>query len=246
MSRLHLVVTAFILLAAGAPLVADPESREKIGEVQGKPVYRDEIRSKTKSAIATELHVLFARPAAAKYRKRHKAEIEPTEAELAAAQEVFDRQHAERIRDELPELREKRARIEEQLKAKDLSAEQREKLEHEREFLDLQSKPPGRMFASFMLKNWKFQKHLYDTYGGGRILWQQAGLEAYDANRKWLEDLEANGEFKITDPKLRTAFYEYWNSQDGSPFLTEDPERIRKEFLEPEWAPAAKAKPDAK
>jgi len=245
MSRL-LSAVAFTLLAVAAPLLADLAPREKIGESLGKPVYRDDIKSKTKQEVETELHVLFTRPAAAKYRKQHKAEVEPTEDELAAAQELFDRQHAERIQGELPQLREKRAKIEDQLKSKELTEEHREKLEDDREFLDLQMRPPGRMFARFMLNNWKFQKHLYDTYGGGRILWQQGGLEAYDANRKWLEDLEAKGEFQITDETLRTLFYKYWNSQDGSPFLTEDAERIRKEFLEPEWLPAAKPKPDAK
>jgi hypothetical protein len=88
-----------------------------------------------------------------------------------------------------------------------------------------------------LLKGWKFQKHLYERYGGGRILWQQGGLEAFDAFHKWLQALEKEGKFRISDPKLRGLFYEYWTTMDHGSFMTDDRERIRTEFLEPEWRP---------
>lgn len=240
-----IVANSFAQPAAAAESAPPLPGREKIGEALGKPVYRDEIRSKKKQEMTAELYRLFARPAVARYREKHKAEIEPTETELTAAQKALDREHAERTKDERPQLLEKQREIQEQLKSRDLTDEVRRKLNHEQSLIDLRLKPPGRMFARFVLNNWKFQKHLYDTYGGGRILWQQAGLEAYDANRKWLEDLEAKGEFKITDAALRGTFYEYWTSQDGSPFLIEDPERIRKEFLEPTWSPKVNPRRDS-
>lgn len=96
-------------------------------------------------------------------------------------------------------------------------------------------------FARFMLSNWKLQKHLYDNYGGGRILWQQAGQEAFDATRTWLESREKAGDFEVSDPKLKETMLLYWNKSHGA-FLTADKERIRKEFLEPEWYPKAKGK----
>jgi hypothetical protein len=86
-----------------------------------------------------------------------------------------------------------------------------------------------------MLKHWKLQRHLYDEFGGGRILWQQAGIEAFDAMRGWLETEEKNGRFTISDPGLRTAFYEYWTTMNHGAFLTADKTRIRETFLEPEW-----------
>jgi hypothetical protein len=42
-------------------------------------------------------------------------------------------------------------------------------------------RPPERSFAEFMLGHWKFQRHLYDKFDGGRILFRQARLEAFDA-----------------------------------------------------------------
>ncbi len=97
-------------------------------------------------------------------------------------------------------------------------------------------RPPGEVFAVFVLNNWKFQRHLYNEYGGGRILWQQAGLEAFDATHKWLKAQEKSGAFKITDPKLRSVFYKYWTTQNHGSFLIDDKELIRRKFLEPEWS----------
>jgi hypothetical protein len=36
---------------------------------------------------------------------------------------------------------------------------------------------------------------------------------------------------------LRSTFYEYWTTMKHGEFLTDDEERIRREFLEPEWMP---------
>ena len=57
----------------------------------------------------------------------------------------------------------------------------------------------------------KFQKHLYDNYGGGRGLMTPMGIDAFDAQRKWVEERERLGEFQIPDLKLREKFYEYWS-----------------------------------
>ncbi|MFM7282700.1 MAG: hypothetical protein ACKO32_13070 [Planctomycetia bacterium] len=59
-------------------------------------------------------------------------------------------------------------------------------------------------------------------------------MEAFDAARVCLESCEKQGEFKITDAELRAKLFGYWTQSHGS-FLTGDKERIRKEFLEPEW-----------
>ena len=56
---------------------------------------------------------------------------------------------------------------------------------------------------------WKFKKSLYERYKG-RIEFQQAGLEPYDANLHWLEDEEKAGSFKIHDERWREAFWAYY------------------------------------
>ena len=51
------------------------------------------------------------------------------------------------------------------------------------------------------LMNWKLQRLLDDKLGGGRILWQQFGIDAFDAMQRSLKQHEAAGDFTITDPK---------------------------------------------
>ena len=64
-----------------------------------------------------------------------------------------------RIRDELKE-------IEQKLSQPGLDKKQQETLESLQQSCEAQLKPPGRDFAGFMLDNWKFQRHLYDRFGG--------------------------------------------------------------------------------
>lgn len=67
------------------------------------------------------------------------------------------------------------------------------------------------------------------------MLWQQRGIEAFDAMHNWLKQNEKEGNFKITDPKLREVFYSYWTTMDHGSFFIEDKTRIDQEFLHPEW-----------
>jgi hypothetical protein len=227
-----------VLLAVACSAAEPPAEggREQIGEVLGKPVYRDEIRTEKGLSLRSELHRLFTAPVMEKYRQAHRDEIEPTDEELKAAVKAFGERRRKRIEDEAPKLRAELAEVEEQLAREGLAADARKSLEARKQALEGELKLPGRFFADFLLGNWKFQRHLYDRYGGGRVLWQQEGMEAFDAMRTWLEAQEKQGEFKIADPKLRATFYEYWTTQNHGSFLIEDPARIKSEFLEPEWA----------
>jgi len=214
--------------------VEPPAPREQIGEVLGKPVYRDEIRKG--QSRTDELNRLFLAPVFAKYRREHEAEITPTPEEVAAAQEVFDRQHAERLNEEGPGLHAELLRVATRLQRKDLPDGDREDLESQKRTLELELRPPGKPFATFVLTNWKFQRHLYEKFGGGRLLTQQRGLEAVDAMRAFIEIQQKGGAIKITAPDLRDRFDAEWTTLDSGPWLVKDADRIRAEFLEPAWA----------
>ena len=73
----------------------------------------------------------------------------------------------------------------------------------------------------------KIQKLLYQQFGGGRLLFQQAGVEAFDAMRRMLEQREADGDFAITDPEVRALAYDYWTRDYGAVFIT-DPVAIQR------------------
>lgn len=79
-----------------------------------------------------------------------------------------------------------------------------------------------RKAATPVIEWWKFNRSLY-TKRGGRILFQQGGLEAFDATRAWLMERERAGDFVILDSTLTTGFWGYYRRDHGA-FLSEDPE----------------------
>jgi hypothetical protein len=209
---------------------ADGKQREQIGESLGKPVYRDEIRTTEGVALPSELHRLFTAAAIEEYSQQHKNEITPTPAEIAAGTQYFIKKHCDRMKEQEPALQ----ALDEKYAALDLQEAEKSNYFNEKRAIQWMMTPPGESFAKFALNNLKFQRHLYLKYGGGRILFQQAGLESFDASRKWLESLEEAGKFKVTDPKLRSELYHYYTTQDHGPFLSKNEEYIR-EITEPEW-----------
>lgn len=221
----------------------EQKDREQIGEVLGKPVYRDELKSGSEASLAGAVRHVFFGPIWKKDMEAHKVELTPTEGELAFAAEIFDKKRRDEIEAAGGEakIREQIKALDEQLARPDVVEKQKRKLQLDHTRLTQSLHLPGRSFAAFILDNWKLQKHLYDEYGGGRILWQQAGTEAFDATRQWMEAQEKKGEFKITDARLRAKLYEYW-TRDDHPSLFADPELIRQEFVEPEWIAPARVK----
>ncbi len=221
------------------------KAREQIGTSSGKPVYRDQIR-RVGFGLRSELHRLFSQPVMKKYREEHREQITPTQHEIEAATDFFAKAHQKRVEGEYGDiLRKDLARVRADLKKDNLSAEDRRRLENERDSVLRQlhqDQSQHAMTANWVLNNWKFQRHLYSRYDRGRVLWQQAGMEAFDAMRVCFETHEGAGDFEITDAKLRQEFYAYWtNEKMHGSFLTDDPERIR-EFLEPSWLKREAAK----
>ena len=231
---LRLLILGLVVLSPRFSLAED-KPREHIGDVLGQPVYRDQLEAKEGVALSNALHNLFSRPVMLKYRDEHREEMVPTEREVATATAHFDGWHNERLKAQDHPLKDRRREIEKELKKSNLAAEEKEKLEDERHLIDGQLKPPGPRFAGWMVANWKLQRHLYKHYGGGRILWQQAGLEAFDAMHAWLKQREKEGEFSIADPALHDQFYAYWTTVDHGPNLREDKRFVENEFLNPYW-----------
>ena len=224
-----------LLLCSPVLAPAEEPSREPIGAVLGQPVYRDQLTATGGVALSNELHNLFSHPVMQQYRLAHRDEIQPTEREVSTAAAHFDGWHNERLKAQDHPLKDRRAEVEQALAQPGLAAEERQRLEDERQAIDSQLKPPGRRFAGWMVANWKLQRHLYQEYGGGRVLWQQAGLEAFDAMHTWLKQREKRGDFTISDPLLHAQFYAYWTRVNHGPSLSDDPRFIEQEFLNPYW-----------
>ena len=73
----------------------------------------------------------------------------------------------------------------------------------------------------------KLQARLYQDFGGGRLLFQQGGAEAFDATLRLLELRESEGAFAITDPEVRSLAYDYWTRDHDAMFIT-DPVAINR------------------
>jgi hypothetical protein len=99
--------------------------------------------------------------------------------------------------------------------------------------------PYGMMSTSAkQLQEWKFNKTLFDQYGG-RVLVDQWGPQAYEAAHAYLAERESAGDFAIHDADLRQR---YWalirtlppvptvSEEEGRAALTEHPaDRLKRE-----------------
>jgi hypothetical protein len=73
---------------------------------------------------------------------------------------------------------------------------------------------------------WKVNKALYDKYGG-RVIFQQAGIEPIDAYRVYLNDIESKGGLKILKPVYADVFDEFERYLDmGHNYLDQSGDRF--------------------
>lgn len=253
LQRLGLIVHLSVVLLSSAMFVnvalaqdKSPTARQLVGTVLGRPVYRDEIVTNDRTTVSDEMSRLFLGPAMEAYRKSHSKDSSPSSDELAVGTRVLLAQAKTRMDADAIEHRRRTAELKAKLAAgasgtevpKDESGAVTGMAINEElkqiEVVD-QLGPPGPEFAEMIIRQWKYQRHLYDTFGGGRILWQQFGIEAFDAMHQWIKAQEAAGVIKVTDPSLRSAMLEYWETMRHGHFLVSDPARIKMNFLTPPW-----------
>ncbi|QEG16798.1 hypothetical protein [Gimesia maris] len=232
---LFLISLSLLQITVLAVQKTETPPREQIGTCLGKPVYRDQIGISLK--LSEELQLLFSYPVFSQFHQEHQAKFKPTEKEIAAAIAYYSRDESV-IKDcqEIDKLTQ--SELEEnknQLKRSDLKPAERKRLEQKQQQLQRELKNGALKWMLLgMLEYWKFEKHLYLTQGGGRIRSMMFGEEAFDARFKWLEAQEKRGKFQITDPQLRTTFFEFWTDKNNRGYNTTSQESIQ-EFLEPQW-----------
>ncbi|MCP5204957.1 MAG: META domain-containing protein [Pseudomonadales bacterium] len=75
-----------------------------------------------------------------------------------------------------------------------------------------------RQMGHAMIRQWKINKSLYESYGG-RIIYQQLGPEPLDAYHQYLEEREQAGDFAILNPDMRPAFWRYFTDVSMHDFM---------------------------
>jgi len=88
--------------------------------------------------------------------------------------------------------------------------------------------------ADAFIRQWKINRALYEQYGG-RIGYQQGGPEPLDAYRKFLEERQAAGDFKITNGKLAAQFWIYFLDDSIHSFYEPGSKEEAAAFATPPW-----------
>jgi hypothetical protein len=213
------------VLAADEPATIPPD--RVIGGVYGKSIKAGDVDmtapvdvSKKFDSRDQDLWRLMGRiqqtlggPIMERFVKERK--IEATADELKRFHENSRKQDEKKIR----EWKSQVAELEKQLARPDLPGEQRAKLQTDRDMYKefvasvREAAPTSDRIdgiARTFILAWKTERELHRVYGG-RVIFQQFGLEALDARRKLFEAAEKTGDLKFDDPGVRHLFYYYAN-----------------------------------
>ena len=201
---------AFIQRMAAIPADAKRDPRLKlVGVVLDRPIYLDAQNLRDVNSLPEILYRLIIPRLEEDYRKQH-PEVVPTKNEISERAAQLEQNDAS----VLAAYRSSLAEIEAQLAESERDSVGYRSLQARRQNLELKMKRLDyRASAEFLTGPRKFQKHLFDTYGGGRVLNTPLGPVAFDAQRKWVEERQARGEFQIADPALLKSFYDYWDAR---------------------------------
>lgn len=192
-------------------------SNTQVAEIFDEPLYRVELRYDAEHGHAvTDLQVRVVGPVLREYRLAFQQLFEPKSYEMQAALNHLTMLHMDYVDAQSPAIAENIAIIDAQLATGNLSADDARKLQSARQELVESLSPPDLDQVWSLVTYWKFQRHLYDVYGGGRVVMQPYGPEAIDATANWLKLRELEGDFTITDPQLREAFYEIWKQDPAA------------------------------
>ncbi|MES2476903.1 MAG: hypothetical protein V4640_14060 [Verrucomicrobiota bacterium] len=161
-------------------------------------------------------------------------QIEPTEAEI----QVFLEKQEELSLSLLRESEVEHSRLVEALKSPALSVEQRKELQtqlagadrtlgNQREARDgakeveKELRPLLHQRAAQQVRAWKIHQALFKQYGG-RVIFQQAGVEPLDAYRDFLKDQQKKGAFRILDAAAEASFWKYFTDDSMHTFFSKE------------------------
>src|SRR3989337_173671 len=82
-------------------------------------------------------------------------------------------------------------------------------------------RPMKRQMAQQFVQSWKINKALYEKYGG-RVIFQQAGVEPLEAYRDFLKEQEKKGAFQILNQDYEASFWKYFINDAMHMFYPKD------------------------
>ncbi len=91
-----------------------------------------------------------------------------------------------------------------------------------------------RLMGYAMIRQWKINRSLYQTYGG-RIIYQQLGPEPLDGYRQYFEERQTAGDFTISSPAMAKGFWDYFTNESRHDFMPPGTEDEAGAFSQPPW-----------
>ncbi len=169
--------------------------------------------------------------------------IEPTDEELKAfilRSEEMERQHRIQLEKDRKKLvaelkdpavsehdrKEKESRLQTIESILKSNREMKAQVKGEKQLLEMK-----RQMAWQFVRSWKINKALFAKYGG-RVIFQQAGVEPIDAYRDFLKEQEKSGAFQILDKKYEASFWRYFTNDAMHTFY---PEGEGAKFINTPW-----------
>lgn len=217
------VLTSVLVAATQARSAtnAPQQSQKIVATVFGNPVFADEPEPTAK----------IWQPLIDRYVAQN--HLEPTEAETKQFNEIMNVKRAEGVRN----FKRRRQEISEQLKSPQLNEAAKSNLTSQIQTLDKILNVESKVTAGYesfpqvakhAVTMWKFNKSLYEKYGG-RVIFQQFGIEPLDGYKRFLQEQEANGAFQILDATFNAEFWKYFTTTPHTEVRTKDP------FAKPWW-----------
>jgi hypothetical protein len=229
--RIALLVLSLITpLACCAPQRVEKPAATRptvtvVGSVYGKPVTATDIelttpidpnvqfdaRDDDKWDLMGRILTAFGKPVEDRFvEAKH---IDATADEIKAGQDRMRQSNQWGLK----QMEEQLANVNTELASSNLRDEDKTKLEKKRAYLenivttsrDVAKQTPSEDLARRLIVAWKIERELQRMYGG-RVIFQQAGLEALDARRRLFEEAENNGDLKFEDAGVRHMFYYYY------------------------------------
>jgi hypothetical protein len=99
---------------------------------------------------------------------------------------------------------------------------------------DPQEEATRQQVAAAFILQWKINRALYRQYGG-RIIFQQGGPEPLDAYRRFLEEAQSRGDFRIVNRSLEAAFWRYYRENSIHSFYPPGSREEAQAFAVPWW-----------
>lgn len=241
-------LAAGILLLAGTFSLAQSTKEES-------PVIAEVLGRKIRMSEKNQMKGLICRALLDEYAKANK--IEPTQAEVDESIKHFRRADEKRK----AKWVKGRDEVEQKLKSTQLTEAERKELDSQLKMYcdcikseaemeeELRKDPEGSRkaeeeVARQVVRMWKLNQALFRQYGG-RVIFQQAGMEPLDAYRDFLREQEKKGAFKILDQTLVADFWKYFVDEKMHRFV---PKEEGAKYMEKPWwlmeKPAEKASKD--